>query len=87
MLAPTMLLTMFQYNHDINTHLINKAAEVTPEQWDAGQEADQRSLHETLFHILAVEEEWLFFCQTTQPPVWGWRPFSDYPDVPSLNSL
>ncbi len=87
MLAPTMLLTMFQYNHDINNHLINKAAEVTPQQWDQPQEADQRSLHETLFHILAVEEEWLAFCQTTQPPTWGWRPFADYPDLTSLSAL
>jgi uncharacterized damage-inducible protein DinB len=87
MLAPTMLLTMFQYNYDTNNRLINKAAEVTPQQWDERQPADQRSLHETLFHILAVEEEWLSFCQSEQAPAWDWRPFADYPDVPSLRAL
>ena len=82
-----MLLTMFQYGHDTNNRLLNKAEEATPEQWDARQEADQRSLHETLFHIFMVEDEWLDFCQHKAPPVWESRPFERYPDVPSLRAL
>lgn len=27
------------------------------------------------------------FCQSEQPPVWEWRPFADYPDVPTLLAL
>jgi uncharacterized damage-inducible protein DinB len=86
MLAPNMILTMFQYGHDTNNRLLDKAAQVTPEQWDARQEADQRSLHETLFHILAVEEEYLALCQHGQP-IWNSRSFADYPDAASLRTF
>src|SRR6476619_491385 len=86
MLAPTMLLTMFQYGHDTNNRLLDKAAQVTPEQWDARQEADQRSLHETLFHVITVEEEYLSLCQHRQP-IWNSQPFERYPDVASLRAL
>jgi len=86
MLAPTMLLMMFQYSHDTNKRLLDKAANVTPDQWDARQEADQRSLHETLFHIVTVEEEYLSLCQHGQP-IWNSRPFKDFPDVASLHTF
>lgn len=86
MLANTMLRTMHQYNYDINARLLDLAELVTPEQWDAPQQAGQRSLHETLHHIVAVEEEYLVLC-TTGEPIWDSRPIADYPDVASLRAL
>ncbi len=86
MLSTTMLVTMFQYDHDTNNRLIDLAAKVTPKQWDAPQEAGQRSLHQTLFHLLAVEEEYLSLCQNRQP-IWASRRFANYPDPAALRVL
>lgn len=86
MLSTTMLLTIFQYDHDTNNRLIDLAANVTSEQWDAPQEAGQRSLHETMFHILAVHEEWLSLCVNEQP-VWGIAKFDRYPNAASLRAF
>lgn len=83
MLAKTMLLKMFEYNHFINNRLLELAANVTPEQWDAPQDFGQRSIHETFFHLLVVQEEWRWLCETGQP-IWNYRAISDYPDAASL---
>lgn len=86
MLSQTMLLTMFQYNHHINTRLLDLAANVTAEQWHAPQEADQYSLRETLFHLLAVEQEWFHLAQHGKP-IWRSLPYDQYPDVASLRAF
>jgi uncharacterized damage-inducible protein DinB len=36
---------------------------VTAEQWDAPDDYSRGSLHEVVFHILMVEEGWLYPCQ------------------------
>lgn len=86
MLANTMVRTMHQYTYDIIARLLDLAELVSPEQWDAPQQAGQRSLHETLHHIIVVEEEYFVLC-TTGGPIWDSRPISDYPDVASLRAL
>lgn len=83
MLGANILLTMFQYNHQINRRLLDLAGEVTPEQWDAPQEAGQRSLHETLFHLLVVEEEYLHLCRYGKP-IWESRQYADFPNAELL---
>jgi uncharacterized damage-inducible protein DinB len=82
--SQALFLKMFEYNHHINTRLLNLAANLTPDQWDAPQDIGrQSSLRETLFHILAVEEEWFYFCEqgTTR---FGFRHLTSYPDMGSL---
>lgn len=86
MLSADILLTMFSYDHDINARLLGLSAQVTPEQWDAPQDAGQRSLHENWFHLLAVMEEWAHLCQT-QKAIWETRRFEDFPDAASLAAL
>jgi uncharacterized damage-inducible protein DinB len=86
MLTRTLLLTMFQYSYDTNVRLLGLAANVSPEEWDAPQEMGQRSLHETLFHLLAVEEEWLYLC-AHGVSAWRQRVFAAYPDAASLRAL
>jgi uncharacterized damage-inducible protein DinB len=81
-----MLLTMAQYNWETNIRLLNLAKCITAAQWDAPQEAGQRSLHETLFHIVAVEEEWLHVCATGNS-IWGSRSLADFPSVETLQEL
>ncbi|HEX2618873.1 MAG TPA: DinB family protein [Phototrophicaceae bacterium] len=86
MLSTTMLLTMFEYNYQTNNRLLDLAAKATPEEWDAPQEAGQRSLHATLFHLLTVEEEWIEFCEHGKPN-FDYRNLADYPDVASLRAF
>ena len=86
MLAPTILLAMYQFDYEKNTQLLALGAELTPQQWDEPQPAGQRSLHETFFHIVTVCEEYLSLCQTGQPN-WAMRSLDDYPDAASLLAL
>lgn len=86
MLAPTILLTMFQFDYTKNNQLLALAAHVTPQQWSEPQPAGQRSLHETLFHILSVCEEYLSYCHTGQAD-WAMRAIEDYPDAASLQQF
>lgn len=86
MFSKTMLLTMFAYNDYINRELLDIAAKVTAEQWAAPQDFGQRSLHETLFHLLVVEEEWFYLCEHGTP-IWDYRKIEDYPDVASLRAF
>lgn len=85
MLSKTMLLTIHDFNFNTNVRLLGLAERVTLDQWDAPQEARQRSLHETLFHFIAVEEEYLHLC-TTGESIWGKCDFADFPDVASLQT-
>ena len=63
MLAKDMLLKKFEYNHWANLRLLYCAAKVTADQWAAPDDYSRGSLHEAMFHILRVEEGWLYFCQ------------------------
>lgn len=83
MLAKTIFLEMFKYNYDTTIRLLNLAQKVTPEQWDEMQPARQRSMHQTFFHLLVVEEEWVVLCEHGTPR-WDYRLIEDYPDVASL---
>lgn len=86
MLGATILLTMFRYDHDKNEQLLALAERVTPQEWAEPQPSEQRSLHETLFHILAVAEEYLVLCETGEV-TWGKRSTADYPDAASLRAF
>lgn len=86
MLGSKIILTMFQYDHHIDHRLIELAMQVKPAEWDAPNDAGQRSLHETLFHLLVVGEEYLSLCLLGQP-IWESRLFEDYPDAASLRVL
>lgn len=88
MQGKALLLTMFDFNHSINTRLLDIAAELPLEQWDAPQTIGRAtSLHETYFHIVTVEEEWRIFCETGGKHCWGFRPEADFPDAASLKAL
>jgi len=86
MLAPTIIRTMYQYSHDTTNRLLDLATKVTPEQWDTPQEAGQRSLHQTLHHLIVVEEEYLHLCQTGHT-IWASQPIERYPNATSLHAL
>ncbi|MEZ4670194.1 MAG: DinB family protein [Anaerolineae bacterium] len=86
MLSRDILLTMYHYNHDINNRLLGFARHVTPQQWLAPLEAGQWNLHQILFHILSVEEEWLTVSKHGTP-IWDSRSITDFPDVDSLLAL
>lgn len=83
MLTQHMFLKLYTYNHMTNLRLLDLAARVTPDQWSQTWQFGQRSLHETLFHLLTVEEEWFQFCQRGTPN-WNYRRIGDYPDAESL---
>lgn len=86
MLSPVILLNWFDYNHEINNRLLDLAANLTSAQWHAHQAfGRQTSLHETLFHVLTVEEEWLSLCES-RTPRFGFRSVGSYPDVASLRA-
>ena len=63
MLAKDMLLKKVEYNHWANLRILDGAAKVTTEQWDAPDDYSRGSLHEAVFHILRVEEGWLYLCR------------------------
>jgi len=87
MLSKVMILKMFDYSHHINTRLLDLAAKLTPEQWDEPQDIGRRSsLHETLFHVLIVEEEWLYLCEH-EVTRFAFRQIENYPDVAALRAF
>lgn len=86
MLSQILLLNWFDYNHETNNRLLERAAKITPEQWDMPQDFGRcTNLHETLFHVLSVEEEWLELCER-ETPNFGFRSLDDYPDAASLQT-
>ncbi len=83
MLSRTILLEMFKYNYDTNIRLLKLAKNITPVQWGEPQPAGQRSMHQTFFHLLVVEEEWVVLCEHGNPR-WDYRLIENYSDVESL---
>lgn len=86
MLSKTMFLTMFEFNYVTNKRLLTAATVLTPEQWSTPLDAGQRGLHETLFHLLTVEEEWLYLCRNNLSR-FRYRRIEDYPDAASLHDF
>ncbi|MGI8587727.1 MAG: DinB family protein [Chloroflexia bacterium] len=86
MIGPVLLQTMWEYNHRINTRLLDLAVTVPAAEWDAYVDYVPYSLHETLFHLLAVEEEWLTLCQEGRPR-FEFHSMAAYPDVAALRAL
>jgi len=78
-------LTLFGYNYDANTRLVQAATQVDAETYIAQDGYSHGSLHGLLFHILRTEHVWRVILQTGQgpnPPL----AMEDFPDLPSLES-
>ncbi len=86
MLTQTILATMVRYSHDVNIELVDLCARLSPEQWDAPNANGLGSLHETAFHIVAVEEEWYELCRTGIPQ-FGLRDVGQFGDAAAVQSL
>lgn len=63
MLGKEMLLKKFEYNHWANMRILECAAKISADQWDAPEDYSRGSLHDVIFHILRVEQGWLYMCQ------------------------
>lgn len=69
MLAKEMIIKKFEYNHWANKKLLEHATKITPEQWgDDSIEYSRGNIHQTMHHILIVEEMWLAMCEHHQRP-------------------
>ena len=64
MLATDMLVKRFEHNHSINTRLLDLATKLTPDQWnDPSVTYSRGDIHNILYHIIRVEQGWLYFCE------------------------
>jgi uncharacterized damage-inducible protein DinB len=86
MIAPTMLSTMLRHGHDVNAELLGLCERLTPAQWEAPNPLGLGSLHETAFHVIAVEEEWYELCRTGTPQ-FGLRSLEEFSDITSIRRL
>jgi uncharacterized damage-inducible protein DinB len=83
MVGKEMILNQFGFNHYRNLKILDTAQKLTPEQWATPLDEGQRSLHQTLFHYLIVQEEWLYLCENGVSK-YDFRLIEDYPDAASL---
>lgn len=86
MLANTMLAKKFEYNHWANNRILTQAANVTPEQWTATHDYSQGGLHQTMYHVLRVEQSWLHIAQFHQRRT-DLPPIEQLPTVDSLRTF
>ena len=79
----TEILTLFDYNYWANRRVLDAAAEVTPDRFEAWAFTSHGSLMGTLAHILGTEIVWRLRCQEGYSP----RAVPSAEDFPSLETL
>lgn len=81
------VIALYDFTYWANRHLLEVAAQLTPEQWVAPSDITERSLRATLVHTLDVEWSWRLRLQKRPKEEWGsdveLKP-EDYPTVASL---
>lgn len=78
-------LTLYSYNYDANTRLVQAATKVDSETYYTQDGYSHGSLHGLLFHLLRTEHVWRTILQTglgPNPPL----AIEDFPDLPSMES-
>jgi uncharacterized damage-inducible protein DinB len=78
-------LTLFGYNYESNSRLMQAAEKLDVESYYAEDGYSHGSLHGLLFHLLRTEHVWRMILQTGQgpnPPL----ALEDFPDLPNLES-
>jgi uncharacterized damage-inducible protein DinB len=84
------LRTMYGYNRWATERLLDTAAQLTPRQLDAPAGGEQRSVRETLLHLIVTQKGWLSWWDGSMSAeaAYGLRPDpADYPDVAALRRL
>ena len=64
----SMLKTLFAYNKQRNKRVLEQAAKLTQEQFDAPSKIDEMNLRELLYHTMRTE--------------WGWRSMAEKGTLP-----
>lgn len=77
------MLTLYDYNYWANQRVLEAAAQVTPDQFEAPAFTSHGSLRGTLAHILGTEIVWRLRCQEGISP----RAIPAAEDFPTLDTL
>lgn len=74
--------TLFAYHWHTTRQLLDRAAQVSQDQYRARPDATRASLHEVFFHLLRVDNTWRSALESGQQPL----PLSeeDHPDLEAI---
>ena len=84
------LRTFYGYNRWATERLLDTATQLTAEQLDAPAGGEQRSVHETLLHLMTTQKGWLSWWDGSLPAdeAYGLRlDPAQYPDVAAIREL
>lgn len=87
MLAREMLIKQFEYNLWANGRVLEQAALVNEKEWTDRSGPENRSLHETLAHMLLVERTWRLLSAHSQIEPEQVMRIEDLPDVASMQAF
>lgn len=83
------LRTLFEYDRWATGRLLDVAADLTPEQWNAPGGAGHRSIRETFVHLVSVKKRWLAWWDGSMPlaEALAWTPdLEAYPDLAAVRA-
>ncbi|MEX2372789.1 MAG: DinB family protein [Dehalococcoidia bacterium] len=81
--------TLYAYDRWATARLLDVAAQIPAEQFVAPIGAEQRSIRDTLVHMVAAERRWLSWWDGSLPPAEAQRlvlAAHDFPDLPSVRA-
>jgi uncharacterized damage-inducible protein DinB len=84
------LRTFYGYNRWATERVLDTAIQLTPEQLDVPAGGEQRSVRETLLHLMTTQKGWLSWWDGSLPAEEAYRLRLDparYPDVAALREL
>jgi uncharacterized damage-inducible protein DinB len=90
MMLAVAIRSMYEYDNWATTHIIDTAAQVTPEQLNAPGTAGHGSIRETLIHLIATSRAWLSAWDgllTYEEAMLNRLAPDDYPDISAVQAL
>lgn len=85
MLGKTILTTAAGYHRWATERILDGAAQLSDEQYRAPGAHGARSVHDTLFHMLRVDNVWRSACERPGGPLSPLTP-ADYPDLATIRA-
>lgn len=79
-----LIKTLYQYNTWANTQILDITAQLNPEQFLAGQGANQESVRETLVHVMSAQ--WIYLARWQGSSPQTMLEAHQFPDLASIRT-
>src|SRR5437868_4705709 len=85
-----LLRLLYGYNHWATERILDTAARLTPEQFAAPAGGEQRSVRDTLVHMLRTQKGWLSWWDGSLSPAEAYAlplNLADFPDIAAVRGM